>query len=71
MTGAINEINFCTVSVDMNRCTLCLKCISACPNGALSFDKDVVVFMHSAYECNYEKECEEVCSENAITILEM
>lgn len=70
MTGA-EGINFVTVRVDMNKCTLCMECTQTCPNGALTFDKDVVVFMHSAYECNYEKECEKVCNENAITILDM
>ena len=64
-------VNFCTVRVDMNKCTLCMECTSTCPTGALTFESDVVVFMHSAYECNYEKECEKVCKNNAITILDM
>jgi len=64
-------VNFCTVRVDMKQCTMCLECVNTCPNGALTFDSDVVVFMHSAYECNYEKECEQICKNNAITILDM
>ena len=64
-------VNFCTVKVDMNKCTLCMECTSTCPTGALTFESDVVVFMYSAYECNYEKECEKVCKNNAITILDM
>ena len=62
-------VNFCTVRVDMDKCTLCMECTSTCPTGALSLEQSI--FIHSAYECNYEKECEKQCKNNAITIMDM
>ena len=70
MTG-IEGVNFCTVKVDMDKCTLCLECTHTCPNNALTFDGEVVVFMHSAYECAYCEVCMDVCETEAIKILEM
>ena len=68
MTGA-EGINFVTVRIDDNKCNRCYECIDICPTGALSLEQSI--FIHSAYECNYEKECEKVCKNNAITILDM
>lgn len=68
MTGA-EGINFITVKIDDNKCNRCYECIDVCPTGALSLEQ--TIFIHNAYECNYEKECEKVCNENAITILDM
>ena len=62
-------INFITVRIDDNKCNRCYECIDICPTGALSLEQSI--FMHNAYECNYEKECEKVCKNNAITILDM
>ena len=70
MTGA-EGVNFCTVKVDMTKCTLCMECVHTCPNDALTFDGDVVVFMHSAYECAYCEVCMDVCEPECLEILEM
>ena len=64
-------VNFCTVKVDMKQCTMCLECVNTCPNGALTFDSDVVVFMHSSYECAYCEVCSDVCEPQCLQILEM
>ena len=70
MTGA-EGINFVTVRVDMNKCTLCMECTQTCPTGALTFESDVVVFMHSAYECSYCEVCMDVCEQECLEILDM
>ena len=64
-------VNFCTVRVDMSKCTLCMECVQSCPNDALTFDADVTVFMHSAYSCAYCEVCMDVCEQECLTILEM
>ena len=62
-------VNFLTVKIDDKKCTHCYTCINTCPTGALYLES--VIFCHSAYECNYEKECEQACPNGAIEILEM
>ena len=69
MTGDYGEVNFMTVRIDDKKCIRCLGCVENCPTGALSYYRGH--FMHSAYECNYERECEWNCLENAIQILDM
>ena len=58
-----------TVKINDKKCTHCYTCINTCPTGALYLES--VIFCHSAYECNYEKECEQACPHGAIKILEM
>ena len=70
MTGA-EGVNFCTVRIDSNKCDYCMECVNTCPNGALTYDGDVKVFMHNAYECAYCEVCMDVCEPEAIKILEM
>ena len=62
-------VNLVTVRIDYDKCERCFKCVDECPTGALSLEG--VIFCHNAYECNYEKECEQICSNNAIRILDM
>lgn len=62
-------VNFCTVRIDDKKCERCYECVKTCPTGALTLEQ--TIFCHNAYECNYEKECEEQCKQNAIRILEM
>ena len=68
MTGA-EGINFITVRIDEKKCIRCYGCVEDCPTGALTLEGSI--FCHNAYACNYEKECETNCLENAITILDM
>lgn len=63
------DINFITVRIDDEKCTRCYKCIETCPTGALTLEQ--TIFIHNAYECNYELECETNCTEKAIKILDM
>lgn len=60
---------YATVRIDDKKCKRCYTCIDSCPTGALSLES--VIFMHNAYECNYEKECEQACPEQAIRIMDM
>lgn len=70
MTGA-EGVNFCTVKIDDSKCDYCMECVNTCPNGALTYERDVKVFMHNAYECSYCEVCMDVCDQEAIKILEM
>ena len=70
MTG-IQGVNFCTVKIDDGKCDYCMECVNTCPNGALTYDRSVKVFMHNAYECSYCEVCMDVCDQEAIKILEM
>ena len=63
-------INFCTVKVDTDKCTFCMECTDICPTGALTFDGDVVVFMHNSFECSYCEACLDVCEPECLEILE-
>lgn len=67
MTNKI--VNFLTVRIDETKCTNCHECINHCPTGALGLIQEIIV--HNAYECNYEKECEQICENNAIEIKDM
>jgi carbon-monoxide dehydrogenase iron sulfur subunit len=53
------------VIIDKNRCIGCKMCVSACPFGAMSFDKD----RGRAFKCDLcegEPECVRVCEERAL-----
>ena len=62
-------VNFVTVRINDKKCKRCYTCVDECPTGALYLES--VIFCHSAYECNYEKECERACPNGAIKILDM
>lgn len=62
-------VNFITVRIDDKKCEHCLKCVSECPNGALTYYR--ACFMHNAYECAYCECCEMICSNEAIKIYPM
>ena len=70
MAGSL-DVNFLTVRIDDSKCDYCLECVNTCPNGALTYDGDVKVFMHDAYSCAYCEVCMDVCEPEAIKILDM
>ena len=70
MAGSL-DVNFCTVRIDDKKCDYCMECVNTCPNGALTYDSQVKVFMHNAYECAYCEVCMDVCEVEALEILEM
>ena len=70
MAGSL-DVNFCTVRIDDSKCDYCMECVNTCPNGALTYDNSVKVFMHNAYECSFDEYCMDVCPNNAIEILDM
>ena len=63
-------INFCTVKVDTDKCTFCMECVNICPTEALTFDGDVVVFMHDSDKCTYCEQCLNMCEAECLEILE-
>ena len=70
MAGSL-DVNFLTVRIDDSKCNYCMECVNTCPNKALTYDGDVKVFMHNAYECSFDEYCMDVCPNSAIQILGM
>ena len=64
-------INFCTVKIDDHKCDYCMECVNTCPTGALTYDCQVKVFQHNAYECSYCEVCMDVCEREAIKVMDM
>lgn len=48
-TGALREHGYFKVAVNSAKCTRCYLCLSACPQGAVVFDKEIVVQPHPHY----------------------
>jgi ferredoxin len=57
-----------TISVDVEGCTLCLACVSACPTGALRDDPDRPVLKFVEDACVQCGLCESTCPEKVITL---
>jgi uncharacterized Fe-S center protein len=54
------------ISYAGDKCTYCLKCLKACPNGAIQTDKEkkrISIFFH---HCTYCQHCVLVCPEKAL-----
>jgi ferredoxin len=62
------EAPFGTVNLDVEGCTLCLSCVSACPTGALSDDPDRPVLRFSEDACVQCGLCKATCPEKVITL---
>ncbi|HET9663245.1 MAG TPA: 4Fe-4S binding protein [Burkholderiales bacterium] len=56
------------VQVDKQRCTMCLACVGACPEGALLDAKDAPQLRFIERNCVQCGLCEKTCPEDAITL---
>jgi ferredoxin len=59
---------FGAVEVDSGGCTLCLSCVSVCPTGALSDDKERPMLRFTEEACVQCGLCEATCPEKVITL---
>jgi ferredoxin len=59
---------FGAVEVDSAGCTLCLSCVSVCPTGALSDDKERPMLRFAEEACVQCGLCEATCPEKVITL---
>ncbi len=59
---------FGTVELNVEGCTLCLSCVSACPTGALSDDAERPVLRFAEDACVQCGLCQATCPEKVITL---
>jgi ferredoxin len=59
---------FGTVNLNVEGCTLCLSCVSACPTGALSDDQDRPLLRFAEDACVQCGLCAATCPEKVITL---
>jgi ferredoxin len=59
---------FGTVEVNVEGCTLCLSCVSACPTGALSDDPDKPMLRFAEDACVQCGLCKATCPEKVISL---
>jgi ferredoxin len=59
---------FGAVNIDVDGCTLCLACVSACPTGALSDDPERPILRFSEDACVQCGLCKATCPERVITL---
>lgn len=59
---------FGTVTLNVEGCTLCLACVSACPTGALSDDQDRPLLRFAEDACVQCGLCKATCPEKVITL---
>jgi ferredoxin len=57
------------IQVDTAKCTLCLSCVSACPEAALADNADLPQLRFTEHNCVQCGLCEKTCPENAISLL--
>jgi ferredoxin len=60
---------FGTLAVDVEGCTLCLSCVSACPTGALSDDPEKPALRFSEDACVQCGLCKATCPEKVINLV--
>jgi ferredoxin len=60
---------FGTLDVDVEGCTLCLACVSACPTGALSAGEDKPALRFDESACVQCGLCAGTCPEKVITLV--
>jgi ferredoxin len=59
---------FGTVNLNVEGCTLCLSCVSACPTGALSDDQERPLLRFAEDACVQCGLCQATCPEKVITL---
>jgi ferredoxin len=59
---------FGSVEIDVEGCTLCLSCVSACPTGALSADSERPMLRFAEDACVQCGLCKATCPEKVITL---
>jgi ferredoxin len=59
---------FGSVEINVEGCTLCLSCVSACPTGALSDDRERPVLRFAEDACVQCGLCKATCPEKVITL---
>jgi ferredoxin len=59
---------FGTINLNVEGCTLCLSCVSACPTGALSDDQDRPLLRFAEDACVQCGLCKATCPEKVITL---
>jgi ferredoxin len=59
---------FGAVNIDVDGCTLCLACVSACPTGALGDDPERPILRFSEDACVQCGLCKATCPERVITL---
>jgi ferredoxin len=57
-----------TISVDKSACTLCMSCVGACPESALTDNANLPQLRLTERNCVQCGLCEKTCPENAITL---
>jgi ferredoxin len=60
---------FGAVDIDVERCTLCLACVSACPTGALSDDPERPMLRFAEDACVQCGLCKATCPEKVISLV--
>ncbi len=60
---------FGTLNVNVDGCTLCLSCVSACPTGALSDDPDRPILRFAEDACVQCGLCQATCPEKVIELV--
>jgi ferredoxin len=60
---------FGAVEIDVEGCTLCLSCVSACPTGALSDDPERPLLRFAEDACVQCGLCKATCPEKVISLL--
>jgi ferredoxin len=68
LVGAYGRSPFGNLIIDADRCTLCLSCVSACPEAALADNPDKLELRFIEKNCVQCGLCASTCPEQAITL---